>query len=195
MMQVLAMIILLCGFLALVPVSHAEEAQQQTFDGETIVVDKSRHNSKFSLKPGQVLVAARGETVISANTEGMNILVKIKTHEVQLGELSFPTNIHRFGCTESINPCSLVDSIEISVGNKPLFVPRSVFCALSDVYKAEIKIHRREAILILVGGFTVENYIVKIRFDAEHISYRNVASGMDKNNPSEETFYFETYLE
>lgn len=143
----------------------------------------------------QLLIASKGQTAIAADSVNFKVRVLIKTHEVQIGKPSDKRpNIIRSACTCSRYPCSIVDYIDITVNNKSLIVPRSVFCDLADLNAAEISIEEKDSILMLTGGDASESYIVRIEFDAERIKRKVKASSMMPNEPAQETVYHESVM-
>ena len=140
-------------------------------------------------------VVPNGETVIVAKSAKLNVRVKIITHEVDIGKPSDKRpEVNRSSCTYSRYPCSIVDGIDISVNDKPLFVPRSVFCDLADLINAEVRIEQNKSILTLIGGDASESYIVKIEFDKDRIKRRSLAPGEAPNEPLQETTYHEVII-
>lgn len=141
-------------------------------------------------------IASNGDTIIVADSAKLNVRVKIITHEMQIGIPSDKRpDVIRSGCTYSRYPCSVVDYIDISVGGKPLFIPRSVFCDLSDLNTADVRIDQKKSILTLTGGDASESYIVKIEFDTERVKRRSKYwSEYSKDEPSEETSYQDQIL-
>ncbi len=139
-------------------------------------------------------VTSQGETLIAATAGKLNVQVKIKTHEVQIGKPSDGRPlVTQFSCTYSKYPCGIVDRIEITVDGNPLFIPRSVFCDLADLNKAVIKKGKKGkkgAILTLYGGDASESYIVKIEFDASDVKRRILSSAMSPDQPLQETTYY-----
>lgn len=135
-------------------------------------------------------VASRGETLVAATAGKLTVRVKIKTHEMQIGKPSDgrPAVIQS-NCTYSKYPCSSVDRVDIIVNGNPLFVPRSVFCDLADLNKAEIRASEKGSILTLYGGDASEGYIVKIEFDGTQVKRRTLSSGTLPNKPLQETIY------
>jgi len=135
-------------------------------------------------------VASRGETLVVATAGKLTMRVTIKTHEMQIGKPSDgrPAVIQS-NCTYSKYPCSIVDRVDITVNGNPLFVPRSVFCDLADLNKAEIKASESQSILTLYGGDASESYIAKIEFDATQVKRRTLSSGMSPDKPLQETIY------
>lgn len=141
----------------------------------------------FSL--GQVTVAAKGETTLSSKLTGAEVRVKIRTHELTNGTPSEPMRPRDSSCTMSRFPCSPVDSLEIMIGGKGIFVPRSAFADLADVNQAELSMEKGKPLLTLIGGDASESYIVKIKFTASHVTYRSLTSGEFPEHPLQETVY------
>src|SRR5882757_4647389 len=112
-------------------------------------------------------VASRGETLLVSGGGQPKVRVKINTHEVQIGKPSDerPVVIES-SCTYSRYPCSIVDRIEITVNGKRVFVPRSAFCDLADLSRAEISVGKAGSTLKLEGGDGADSFIAKIEFDA-----------------------------
>jgi hypothetical protein len=137
-----------------------------------------------------VQVLSHGDSVATAAIGELKVRVKISTHEKQIGSPSderpavLPSN-----CTYSKFPCSLVDSITIAVNGQPLFIPRSVFADLADVYKASITLAGKIGSLRLDGGDGSEGYIAIIEFDASRVRRRSLASGTMPTRPLQETIY------
>jgi hypothetical protein len=143
-----------------------------------------------SVAIGGTLIAPSGETAIVASSPKVNVRVQIRTHEVQIGDPSERRpDVIRSSCTYTRHPCSIVDSIDISVNGKEIFVPRSVFCDLADLNTAEIRIGQTESILTLNGGDASESYFVRIAFDAERVKWRRLFSSIAPDKPSQETVY------
>ncbi len=139
---------------------------------------------------GSVTVASQGETIVASASGNLKVQVKIKTHEVQIGKPSDarPAVIES-NCTYSKYPCSIVDWLDITVNGTALFVPRSAFCSLADLNKAEVKVSKKGWILRLDGGDGAESFIAKIEFDATQVQRRTLAGGESADQLSEETRY------
>jgi hypothetical protein len=140
-----------------------------------------------------VAVVSQGETIVASASRCIKIQVRIKTHEVQIGKSSDarPAVIES-NCTYSKYPCSIVDQLEIIVNGTALFVPRSAFCSLADLNKAEVKAGKKEWILRLDGGDGgdgAESFIAKIEFDATQVQRRTPAGGASADQLTEETRY------
>jgi hypothetical protein len=136
-------------------------------------------------------VASKGETVIVAKSEKLSVRVKIVTHTVDIGTASDEIpKVIRSSCTYTRVPCSIVDGIDIAVNGKPLFVPRSTFCDISDLNTAEVMIEQNKSILTLTGGDTSGSYIVKIEFDKDRIKRRSLSDPEWPNKPAQVTTYY-----
>jgi hypothetical protein len=142
-----------------------------------------------ALSMGQVAVSSKGDTVLSSKLAGADVRVKIRTHELANGTPSEPMRPPDSSCTMSRFPCSPVDSIEIMVGGKEIFVPRSAFADLADVNQAELSIEKSNLVLKLIGADASESYIVKIKFTPSHVTYRSLTSGEFPERPLQETVY------
>ncbi len=182
----------ICLWIILTSLAYAENGQQKmpaaTNEGK-VVIDKSSGRAIF-VEPGQSVVASKGETVISAKSGKFKVQVRIRTYEMQIGKPGEERpEVIRSSCTYSRYPCSIVDSVEISVNGKVIFVPRSIFCDLADLNTGEIKIGQTESILTLNGGDASESYFVRIEFDAERIKCRRLFSSIAPDKPLQETVY------
>jgi len=105
-------------------------------------------------------ISPKGNTIITASSKEMKIKVEIETHVLEVSKKKLYENKIRCGSGQS--SCGVVDFLRIIVNGKSIIVPRSVYCDLSDLNTAEIKIRSKGAMLVLEGGDASENYIVKI---------------------------------
>lgn len=153
-------------------------------------------SGSYAQKVHQLMpVASKGETVIATKSARLNVIVKIKTHEVQIEKPSDQrSDVIRTSCTYSRYPCSVVDGIDIAVNDEMIIIPRSVFCDLADLNTADVKIGEKESILTLTGGDASESYIVKISFDSEQVIRRVTASAMLPDQPLQEIIYHKRKL-
>ncbi len=135
--------------------------------------------------PKPTEIAPKGETVIVAKSNEMDVRVKINARKMHAGEPGYerPPDAIYF-------PHSIVTNIEISVDNKPLFVPHDILCDLIQVNWAKINIMQKEAILTITGGDGAETYIVRIKFDKERIKHTSWSSGLDPAEILKETTYY-----
>ena len=140
---------------------------------------------------GQTDIKSAGTTVIESSQEGARIVVKIETHELDIGNSSAgpPKTPRSSSCTYSRHPCALVDRVEIRVNDRNLFIPRSAFCDLADLNTANLLMHADKYVLHLFGGDGAESYVVDIQFSASRITGRTVASATRKGQPLETTTY------
>jgi hypothetical protein len=147
----------------------------------------------FATQPSMP-VASQGETLVTATTTKLAVQVTIKTHEMQIGKPSDgrPAAIQS-NCTYSKYPCSIVDRVDINVNGNPLFIPRSAFSDLADLYKAELQTNEKGSVLTLYGGDAAESYIVKIEFDMTHVTRRSLTSAESPSQPLQETIYHQVF--
>lgn len=135
-------------------------------------------------------VASSGETIVSTTTGKLSVQAMIKTHEMQIGK---PSDVRpaegESSCTYSKYPCSIVDRLGITVNGRSLFVPRSAFCDLADLTRAEIKVSDSQAVLVLHGGDASESYIVRITFDSAGVIRRTFSSATSPALLLQETDY------
>lgn len=143
-----------------------------------------------SIKGQTARVRATGETVLKITLNGAVVKVTFETHQIDL-----PKGFHvdpynqRTSCTGSRVPCSIVDSMRIEANGKKVFVSRSAFCDLSDITTASLSVRRNDFALKIVGGDGAESYVATIRFNAESVTQRTVASGIAPNSPTQITIY------
>lgn len=141
-------------------------------------------------------VRSQGESLIATASGRQIVRVRINTHEMDIGKPSDERPaVIQSNCTYSKYPCSIVDSVEISVNGKPLFTPRSVFCDLADLGNAELKaVGKEKFLLTLYGGDASEVYIVKIWFNEAAVSRRTMSSGLSPRQVLQETNYHTVVL-
>ena len=166
---VMRLCVSLIGMLAVLVAGHALGAQQST------------------------AVAPEGETSVVATVSGLAVRVKLKTHEVQIGKPSDQRPpVIESSCTYSRYPCSVVDRLDIVVNGRRIFVPRSAFGDLGDVFRTEIAAREGGAVLTLYGGDASESYIARIAFDATRVTRRTLSPATEPDQPTQETAYFVT---
>jgi hypothetical protein len=135
-------------------------------------------------------VKSNGETLLVKAFGKFKVQIRIRTHEIIIGKPSDKRpDKTESSCTYSRYPCSMVDSLEISVNGAPLFVPRSSFCSFSDLNFIELELIREELVLVLKGGDASESYVGRIVFDQDRIIRKNVSSALAPNSILEETRY------
>lgn len=98
-------------------------------------------------------VKSSGLTSVSATINGVTVSAKMRTSVIDVGaqgqERHTAANLR---CTFSRLPCSLVDSLEISVAGHAVWVPRTLEVMLSDVNSATIRREGSRIVLYLTGG-------------------------------------------
>ncbi|MFZ5503512.1 MAG: hypothetical protein ACOY3V_08330 [Pseudomonadota bacterium] len=141
-------------------------------------------------------VVSKGETRLMFTAGHLSALVRITTHEMQIGKASdHRSAVVQSNCTYSRHPCSIVDRIDITVNGNPLFIPRSVFCGLADLNRADVKVDEERLILTLYGGDASESFIAKIEFDEARVMRRTIlVNGNSGFEPSQETVYHTVIL-
>ena len=140
--------------------------------------------------PKTVQVALRGVTTVTAVAGGVNVVVTIKTRPpwgpdkgTQPGssEVSF--------CSGPIRLCSFVESLDIRMGGKTVFVPHSAICDLVEVHWAELSVGAKRSTLTLTAGDASTSYVVKIQFDQRMVRHRTVEEGEFGDVMAETTYY------
>lgn len=135
-------------------------------------------------------IAPQGQTHFCAVVEGDRVSVKVLTHAVHIKRLkNGQVPDKSSACTYSKFPCSMVDYVEIHVGDGELIVPRSVFADLADLSAASIGRRKDgEFVLVLKGGDASEAYEVDVVFDKKMIKRRMLLSS-EMGGVMEETIY------
>lgn len=136
-------------------------------------------------------VVSQGVTDIAATFGKTKILVKITTHQLDIGKPSDERPPKIFSsCTYSRFPCSPVDYVEIFVNNNALFVPRSVYADLADVSTANLRQKKNgQFVLTLNGGDASESYTVDVTFDENSVRQRTLTSN-EARQVMQKTIYF-----
>jgi hypothetical protein len=143
--------------------------------------------------PTSVRVATSGETQLHVVLAGHRVDMKVWTHTVDIGKMGvMRPNVRHNDCTYSRVPCSVIEAVQITVDDIDIPVRRSAFNDLSDVISIGIEAVNGRFMLTVPGGDASEAYTAKIEFDSERILRRTKESGMDANNPTEITNYYET---
>ncbi len=142
------------------------------------------------IKYKETIVMTSGETIVRNDTKNNKVLVKIYTHELDIGKPSDPRpKIINNNCTYSRILCSIVDRIEIYINDKPIFIPKSVFCDLADIGTAALIVTNKINILTLGGGDASESYRAIIKFNSDRIISREKWDN-EAGEKSQETTYF-----
>jgi hypothetical protein len=135
-------------------------------------------------------IEGAGQTVVSDRIDTDKITVRLKTHTVDIGRPTDGVPKERSSnCTYSRYPCSLVDNVTISINDKPLFIPRSVFSDLADLNTASLKNSQRGIVLTFIAGDASEAYVVEITFNAKQVLQRKLFDAEFPANVWQETVY------
>jgi hypothetical protein len=137
-------------------------------------------------------VLSQGSTLVSARLAGVAVSANLITHEVSIGKPSDPMPERPLlNCTYSHVPCSLLDYLELRVGDRRVDVPRSAFGELSDIWEARLQTAGRgRYLLILTGGDAAAAYSVKLLFNRSRVIERTVIDS-EAGRASERTTYFD----
>jgi hypothetical protein len=133
------------------------------------------------------VVAASGETTLTARSSKFDVKVSVRTRSVEGGD--------HFGLPGGYVERSHVEGVDIVVGGNLIWLNRSVFCDLFDVHLAELRLEGGKGILAFEGGDASESFWVKIEFDAKQVKRRLVGSGMTPGKASIVTSYQMSVLE
>jgi hypothetical protein len=135
-------------------------------------------------------ILPNGRSVISEMMDGQSVGVELITHTVDIGT---PTSVRHSAaaanCTFSRFPCSVLDSLALSLDGYKMFVPRSAFCGVSDLRTAALVHHDKRFVLIMQGADASEAYILKIAFDKSGVHTRVLFAASEPAMPLETTQY------
>ncbi|MDQ2989824.1 MAG: hypothetical protein M3R60_12060 [Pseudomonadota bacterium] len=112
------------------------------------------------------------------------------TRAVNIGR---PASVHRSAgaaaCTFSRFPCSVLDSLVLSIDGHKIFVPRSAFCGVSDLRSAALLQHDKSLELVIQGADASEAYILKIVFNKSGVQSRTLFAATEPAIALETTQY------
>lgn len=94
------------------------------------------------------------------------------------------------GCSSSGAERAFLKSVEISVNDRALFVPRSAYADLVDLREATVRNDGKAFILTLSGGDAADSYYAQIFFDGKGVNRKKLFSSLDPDKPTEETRYW-----
>jgi hypothetical protein len=80
-------------------------------------------------------------------------------------------------------------SLQVRVGDVPIFVPRSAFADLGAPRSVSVNTHRRGFNIVVIGGDAATSYTAKLRFSYLEIKSRRVEGGEFKDSAWEETTF------
>lgn len=134
-------------------------------------------------------VAVAGRSAVQVVLNGKSIRALVDTHRIDIGGSSPPRPDERkTNCTYSRFPCSQIDSLNLFVDDKPLFVPRSVFADLADAGAMSLAARSGLNVLTISGGDASEGYTVRIYFDGSRLLRRELYAN-EANHLTQETIY------
>lgn len=131
-------------------------------------------------------IARRGLTTLEAGSAKSKVRVSITTYEG--GANQAPAR--RIRTLTAVPHVSLVQEMEIRVGDRSLFVPLSVFSDLTDLREGSLRVSPKTVVLTLSGGDASESYVVTVEFDRERVRRRTLASSLVPNRLLEDTRYY-----
>jgi hypothetical protein len=138
---------------------------------------------------GRTPILSKGESTLLTKSESLSVRVKISTHEVDNGTPGSPKKPKGVFCTGSRYPCSVVDSMQISVNGHPLGIGSSVYSDLADLNSGGLKIDKNIAVLTLYGGDAALSYILKIQMSPTRLQKWTLSSALAPGKPLEERIY------
>ena len=131
-------------------------------------------------------IAPQGLTSLEAGSGKSKVRVTIATYEGGVNEAP----ARRIRTLTAASHVSLVQDMEIRVGDRRLFVPLSVFSDLTDLRGGILRVGAKILVLTLSGGDASESYVVTVEFDRERVRRRTLASAMEPKSPLEEARYY-----
>lgn len=139
---------------------------------------------------GSTSVAPTGRTKLVGGSAEHPVSVTFVTRRVRIDHPGAPPPALRTNsCTYSRYPCSLVDSLEISVRGRAVLVRRSVFADLADINTAQLKPRPAGGYtLTLTGGDASEAYDATIVFDDHRVRERTIIAS-EAGQVAEKTVY------
>jgi hypothetical protein len=136
----------------------------------------------------QTTIANSGTSTVRATVEGKEIIGVIHTIRIDRNSDAFPS------IDWDAKAVTVVRKLELSVGGKRIFVPRSVFTDLLDPRSASIRSQKGAFILTIAGGDGAESYFVHIHFDTTNVTRRTLYSSLTPSTPTADTHYRLTVL-
>ncbi len=133
-------------------------------------------------------ITPNSDTAVVATSEKRNVRVIIKTRREQ-----HPAPVKQNAVIEG-GLCKYATCINITVNDKQVLVPVSVFSDLNDLNRAKVFIDGEISVLMLDGGDASTGYYVKIEFDGERVMRRIVGPSEARNVVSQETIYYKVVL-
>lgn len=137
---------------------------------------------------GQTVIAKSGPTSVRVRSAGKDIDIAFHTARVERNSDAFPS------IESDTKAVTLVQKLEISIGGKSIFVPRSVFADLLDPRKASIQFEKGDFVLKIAGADGAESYFVNVYFDMAKVKRRMLYSALTPSIVAEDTHYRLTVL-
>ena len=113
-----------------------------------------------------------------------NVIARVKIGPVVQGSCDG----WRWGAENECPKLALI-SLEVTVGDGSLFVPRSAFADLGTPHSAVLRKHGAEYELTIKGGDAATSYQAQIRFSRSQIRSRTVSSGEFPDSARERTTF------
>jgi hypothetical protein len=146
-----------------------------------------------SLAESAESIFSNGRSVISETIGGQSVRVELMTRRVNIGSpASVRHSAAAAACTFSRFPCSVLDSLVLSLDGHKIFVPRSAFFGVSDLRSAALVQHDKNFVLIMQGADASEAYILKIVFDKSGVQSRILFAASEPEIALETTQYHRT---
>jgi hypothetical protein len=134
----------------------------------------------------EVAIAPSGNTVVGAVFKKKTVDVTIRTVRIESSNSAFPWGLKNVGFRE----ITIVQSLEISVDGKHIWVPRSVFGDLFNPLKASVGFEKGLFVLTINGGDASESYFIRVYFDDKKVSLMETYSSLDNALTSDTRYYY-----
>ncbi|MGH9472709.1 MAG: hypothetical protein ACRD1M_08195 [Terriglobales bacterium] len=138
------------------------------------------------------IIKRAGTTTVTTQLRGEALTVAIHTWQVPVK--AGPLVEHRPypQCTYSQDPCSITDSIQVTLGGHKLWVGQDQLAGLGDIHYLSIAGSPAHLELRIAGGDGADGYDAHLIFDGDHVAERALY-GIDQQHPFEVThYYYET---
>jgi hypothetical protein len=146
-------------------------------------------NSQAADENKPVAVNPNGDSVLNGRIGGKTIRIILSAYKIDIGgQGQTPPRVRKTNCTYSSYPCSQVSNLSIWVGEKKLFVFRSVFADCADIGTMALTSAAGVNVLTLIGGDASEGYTVKVFFDDHRVKKRELYAD-EANSLVETTTY------
>lgn len=133
-----------------------------------------------------IALFTKADTTVSL-VEGCS-RVKVTFHPIRISDAAIAKS--EGGCSSNGAERAFLKSVEISVNDRALFVPRSAYADLADLREATVRKDGKAFILTLSGGDAADSYYAQIFFDGKGVNRKKLFSSLDPDKPTEETRYW-----